>query len=374
MPTRPFLRLVNGPRPEAIGRECRLQPGERVDLGRESHAFGPGGLAEPRISRVHCRVVRLSHGLIVEDLGSRNGTLVQGYPVRRTELEPGDLISLGHTLLQVCEEPIGETPPPPPPEDLVTVSAAMWPARRALRDPVHQHGPTALIGPEGSGRIAFARAQHRLLGRPGQLEILLLAGLSDDRVHHALHGDGTSPDDAALARADGGTLVLPGIDVASPAALQELLHFLRLRHQEPAVGTARPVDVHVVVTSTRDLGAACQAGDLPLELWRMLAPRAVVLPALADRPEDILPLARHLGQRHAGTAVHLGPALATTLARYRWPGGIDELDAVMARIVREQAPSTTLAMPDWGERSLSPEQTDPESTFDPGGLYTAEKP
>lgn len=371
---RPFLRLAQHPHLELAGADCRLQPGERLELGRDSAAFGPGGLADPRISRVHCRVVRLSHGLVLEDLGSRNGTLVNGQPVRRAELEPGDIIGLGHVLVLVCAEPLGEVEPPPPPPGLVTASAAMWPVRRALVDPVHREGPTALVGPSGSGRFALGRTLHELLERTGDLVILPIAGLEDERVRHALHGDGSAPERGALRRAHQGSLFLPGIDAASPAAVQEVLRFLHTGRVEPHTGAAEPVDVKLFVSSSRDLAAAAEAGDLPAELWARLAPRCIVVPSLRERPEDILPLARHLAARHAKAPVQLEPALATQLQLHAWPGNVDELDAIMARIVREQPGSVTLAAPAWVARTLGPDAHDPESTFDPGGIFTAEKP
>jgi pSer/pThr/pTyr-binding forkhead associated (FHA) protein len=95
-----FLRVLRGPR---AGAEVRVTDAEVV-LGRE--AEGPGYLGEdPRLSRRHARLLRAADGgLLVEDLGSLNGTLVNDRPADGAQrLAPGDVVAVGGAALVVLD-------------------------------------------------------------------------------------------------------------------------------------------------------------------------------------------------------------------------------------------------------------------------------
>ena len=78
----------------------RLQPGATRTLGRTSNADFI--LDAALVSRVHCRLcTEPSDQLVVEDLDSTNGTLVNGTRVRRAVLKPGDVLSVGRVDLTV---------------------------------------------------------------------------------------------------------------------------------------------------------------------------------------------------------------------------------------------------------------------------------
>lgn len=78
----------------------RLQPGTVKTLGRTSHADFI--LDAALISRVHCRLrTEPSDRLVVEDLDSTNGTLVNGVRVDRAVLKAGDVLSIGRVDLAV---------------------------------------------------------------------------------------------------------------------------------------------------------------------------------------------------------------------------------------------------------------------------------
>ena len=131
-----FLRVVRGPKESA---EIRVPEAGEVVLGRE--VDGAGYLGEsPEVSRRHARLTRAADGgLMLQDLGSLNGTLVNGErmtSVRR--LEPGDTVRIGDALLAVVDatgrggQPTAyarETPAAP------HVESAAAPARSRLLDP-----------------------------------------------------------------------------------------------------------------------------------------------------------------------------------------------------------------------------------------------
>ena len=68
-------------------------------------------LASERVSREHAVVRRIHCGLEIEDLGSRNGTWVNGTRIRRaTVLQQGDEVQLGEDLLEVVLKPNAQVP------------------------------------------------------------------------------------------------------------------------------------------------------------------------------------------------------------------------------------------------------------------------
>jgi pSer/pThr/pTyr-binding forkhead associated (FHA) protein len=86
----PRLVIMKGPgigRDHAVATECVVGRATDVDFVIE----------DPGASRRHLRVSRAGDGYVVEDLGSRNGTLVNGARVQRQSLTDGDQIRVGGT-------------------------------------------------------------------------------------------------------------------------------------------------------------------------------------------------------------------------------------------------------------------------------------
>ncbi len=61
-------------------------------------------LLDPRISRKHCKIRKVGRSLFLSDLGTKNGTSVNGLSVTEKELKIGDQIKLGGTILKVVDE------------------------------------------------------------------------------------------------------------------------------------------------------------------------------------------------------------------------------------------------------------------------------
>ncbi|MBC7793124.1 MAG: sigma-54-dependent Fis family transcriptional regulator, partial [Clostridia bacterium] len=97
----------------------------------------------------------------------------------------------------------------------------------------------------------------------------------------------------------------------------------------------RSVDVRVIAATNCELSEAVTAGTFREDLYYRLNVVEIRIPALRDRREDILPLARALladaARRMHRPGFRLAPSAAAQLLHYRWPGNVRELGNVMER-------------------------------------------
>ncbi len=93
------LKVLAGP---AVSTEIPI--GNELVIGRSRHGGGSLG-GDPELSRLHARIARTPEGILVlEDLGSTNGTYLNGWRVTAVQqLRVGDQIALGQTLLQIVD-------------------------------------------------------------------------------------------------------------------------------------------------------------------------------------------------------------------------------------------------------------------------------
>ena len=101
----------------------------------------------------------------------------------------------------------------------------------------------------------------------------------------------------------------------------------------------RSLDIRIIVATHVDLAAAARRGIFHADLFDRFARSTLSLPPLRERPDDILPLARHfagrLARRH-GEVLRLTTDAEEQLRRYAWPGNVRELSDVIERAARRR--------------------------------------
>jgi DNA-binding NtrC family response regulator/predicted ATPase len=203
-----------------------------------------------------------------------------------------------------------------------------------------------LLGETGVGKSLVARVLHRAGPRAnGPFVDVNCAAIPDHLLEAELFGyergaftDAKHAKPGLLQAASGGTLFLDEIGLLPAESQAKLLTVLeegRVRRLGATRG--EPVDVSIVAATSEDLESAARKRAFRSDLYHRLAVITVRLPALRERPEDILPLAeRFLREASAGTArppkTLTADARATLLA-YDWPGNIRELRNVITRAV-----------------------------------------
>ncbi len=138
--------------------------------------------------------------------------------------------------------------------------------------------------------------------------------------------------------AHGGTLFLDEIAEIAPTLQAKLLRFLQDKQFERVGETqTRRADVRVVSATNRNLETDVEAGRFREDLLYRLNVIEVTVPALRERREDIVPLARHFVAFFARQArrpvPEVSPEAEAALLRYDWPGNVRELRNAMERAV-----------------------------------------
>lgn len=215
----------------------------------------------------------------------------------------------------------------------------------AMAARVARHDLSVLVlGESGTGKELMARAIHYASPRAaGPFVVENCAAIPDTLLESELFGHkrgaftGAVDDHVGLfQRAHGGTVFLDEIGETSPAFQVRLLRVLQEGELRP-VGSTRaiPVDVRVIAATHRPLAEDVRAARFREDLYYRIAGVTLAMPALRERPGDIVPIAQAL---LADVATDLGlpvPALdadtRAVLVGYPWPGNIRELRNEIAR-------------------------------------------
>ncbi|QDQ28662.1 sigma-54-dependent Fis family transcriptional regulator [Chitinimonas arctica] len=201
-----------------------------------------------------------------------------------------------------------------------------------------------ITGESGTGKEVLARYIHRHSARAsGPFIAINCAAIPEQLLESTLFGHEKGAFTGAanqhigkFEQADGGTLLLDEIS-EMPLELQaKLLRVLQEREVE-RVGGRKPIsiDIRVLSTSNRDMPAEVEEGRFREDLYYRLNVFPLMLPALRERPDDIVSLARTMLTRHSASGKRrvptISPAAAAVLTAHRWEGNIRELENVMQR-------------------------------------------
>ena len=231
---------------------------------------------------------------------------------------------------------------------------------------VAQHDlPVLMLGESGTGKELLA--QQIVLSSPRARRpfircncAALPAALAEAELFGHTHGAFTGAHHSRrgfFGEADRGTLLLDEVGELPLDVQAKLLRVLQNGEIQVLGGRRsgeRPsrVDVRIIASTNRDLGAAVAAGTFRADLLYRLNVVVLHLPPLRERVEDIAPLAREFaaayGRRLGVGPVSITPALTAHLEGEPWPGNVRELENTIARMVA-LGPSAVLDLPDWDQ-------------------------
>jgi DNA-binding NtrC family response regulator len=295
-------------------------------------------LSDRAASVRHCRLEPSADGLLLRDLGSSNGTFVNGVRVDRALLASGTSIRVGRTEVRVLERDadgrVRGT-------ELIAESACMLAVLAEAERAAQLPWPALIVGESGSGKEGIAELLHGHGPRKGRPFVALNAGgVPAELVESELFGHERGAFTGAsgtrrgvFEQAEGGTLFLDEIGELPLALQARLLRVLETGEVRRVGGeSARRVDVRVVCATHRDLRAMVAAGEFRQDLYFRIARIVLELPPLRARPDDLHALVRHVLRELEpilGGRELTEPAMAL-LRAYPWPGNVRELRNVLS--------------------------------------------
>jgi DNA-binding NtrC family response regulator len=336
-------------------------------------------LADRRMSSAHVRITRVSyHSFAIEDLGSKNGTSLNGTLInQRVLLGDGDVIEAGATFLlfraaalSSDAEPIDVTSQAltPPAPGMATLHSGLAHSFSQLARVAAVDGAICILGATGTGKEVIARAVHQLSRRPGPFVPVNCGALPGGLVESELYGhkrgafSGADKDRIGMVQsANGGTLFLDEVGDLPLASQASLLRFLQQREVTPLGGRKpEPVDVRVISATNQDIPALVEKGKFRADLWARLSGFVTRLPALRARREDLGLLLASLCDKLAPermSELALERPSARALMAHTWPLNVRELENVV-RTSLALSPTAELVLRDLAE---------PQAAGGPGG-------
>jgi DNA-binding NtrC family response regulator len=325
------------------------------------------------VSRQHARIEKDGPVWMIRDLGSKNGTFVNG---RRRELAPlslQDTVRAGDWVGVLCSMPRSELTSQRFFQELlpgVTLSAPTLAALSNLAALSAENIPVIVQGETGSGKEVLARAIHQHSGRRGPLIAINCAAIPDGIAEAELFGYKKGAFTGALeasrgriAAANQGTLFLDEIVELSPAIQSKLLRVLEECAVTP-LGTTEsvPVDFRLIAASQEALEKLVQSGDFRADLYARLNGAELRLPALRERRQEVYRLLREALQQALGWLPPFHPTAVERLCLYAWPYNVREL-CQLARLLSISG-KAAFCLEDLPQRLLEPELPDglPPST------------
>ncbi|MEC3890653.1 sigma-54-dependent transcriptional regulator [Xanthomonas campestris] len=208
---------------------------------------------------------------------------------------------------------------------------------------MHTDSPILILGETGTGKSLLAKWLHHHGMRADEAFVdLNCAGLSPDFLETELFGHekgaftgATASKQGMLEIADGGTVFLDEIGDVDPRVQPKLLKVLEeKRFRRLGAVREREVDIRLIAATHHDLASKVKEGTFRSDLYFRISSIPLTMPALRDRKEDIVPLARRLLARSLADpsrTPQLTDDAALALREYAWPGNIRELRNVLER-------------------------------------------
>src|SRR5262245_23368974 len=346
------LTVIEGP-----DRELSIDGGE-AELAIGTAAANAMILSDTAVSRHHIAITPTPRGHLVRDLGSTNGTAINGVAIERAFLAPGAVVAIGQSRLRF--DAIGGE------ERAALSSDARWGralgASEAMRrifavlPRLADSDATILLeGETGTGKGLLAEAIHEASPRAsGPLIVLDCGSIPPTLIESELFGHerGAFTGAAALRiggfeAARGGTVFLDEVGELPLDMQPKLLRALEDRVVK-RLGGNEPVrlDIRIIAATNRDLRSEINQGRFRSDLYYRLNTFRLRIPPLRERRDDIPLLVAHFYRQLSPTGESPPADLIADLARHDWPGNVRELRAAVERAVLLGDPEVWRALSD----------------------------
>jgi transcriptional regulator with GAF, ATPase, and Fis domain len=301
-------------------------------------------LDDDTVSRHHCELTRANDGVHVRDLGSTNGTRVQGARVSEAIVQPGAVLRVGE--IEIALRPAVRNVEVMPSDKkwfgaAIGTSLAMRSIFGVLERIAHTDATVLLEGETGTGKDVLARAiWTESAHAQGPFVVVDCGALSYALLESELFGHERGSFTGAVAArqgafelADGGTVFLDEIGELPLDVQPKLLRVLEAKEFRRVGGNKTlKANVRLIAATKRNLQREVQGGKFREDLYFRLAVVPITVPPLRARREDIPPLVRHI-LKACGAALSVSDETMQVLMAHDWPGNVRELRNVLERTV-----------------------------------------
>jgi transcriptional regulator with GAF, ATPase, and Fis domain len=301
-------------------------------------------LADDTVSRHHCELSWARDGIHVHDLGSTNGTKVQGARVTEAVASPGSVLKVGEVeIILRASVRSAEVLPSDKTRfgDALGKSLSMRTIFAVLERIAPTDATVLFEGETGTGKDVLARATWtQSLRASGPFVVVDCGAVSYSLLESELFGHERGAFTGAVASrqgafelSDGGTLFLDEIGELPLDVQPKLLRALETREFRRVGGNRTlKTDVRVIVATKRNLEKEVQGGRFREDLYFRLAVVPITVAPLRSRREDI-PLLVEAMLATAGHGLSVSQETMNALSAHDWPGNVRELRNVLDRAV-----------------------------------------
>ena len=226
--------------------------------------------------------------------------------------------------------------------DLIGMSSGMMQLRQVIERVAPTNSRIMIIGPSGAGKELVARAIHTHSARKtGPFVAVNAAAITPERMEIELFGtesNGGERKVGALEEAHRGILYIDEVADMPRETQNKIMRVLVDQQFERVGGTKRvKVDVRIISSTAQNLEGMIAEGRFREDLYHRLAVVPVMVPALAERREDISYLAEHFMNQFAKQAGirprRLGNDALAVLQAHNWPGNVRQLRNNIERLM-----------------------------------------
>lgn len=309
------------------------------------------------LSREHFRLTPVDEAAMgvgpwdLQDLDTRNGTWLNGKPIKSATAQVGDVIRAGATVMVLAPGVLDD-------DDMGFAGRSVQASelRRMVTQVARSERPLHITGESGAGKEVLAEAIHRASGRKGEFLAVNSASLVHNLAESQLFGhckgafSGADKDSAgAFDAATGGTLLLDEIGELDLGLQAKLLRVVECGEVH-RLGDPRPhpVDVRLITATHRNLQRQVQQGQFREDLYWRIAHTVLQVPPLRERRMDIVPIvdrvltAAGVPKLHdialvQGRAAWQAAEVTERYLTYNWPGNVRELRDEVTRLAESMA-------------------------------------
>lgn len=313
-----------------------------VRIGRSDAA--ESHINDKSASRDHAVLRTEGEVTVLSDLGSANGTYVNGQRVEQVVVVSGDVVRIGGHVGVFCLETPSRIA-----LGFREVAPGLWGSEGLVQalgavDRVAEFGlPITIVAEAGAGKLTTAEALHCLSRRKGPLSALKCSTLTPAEAGGELFGTGkdahSGPLGGYVGRSKRGTLFLDQIDELPSDTQSRLVRLLNEEARRPP-GAPEAADggTQLIAALSEHPDDLVKTGRLRQDLALRLSSWTICLPPLRERREDIVPLFFHFLRQEVrrrgldGSGPVCSPRLLERISLYDWPGNVAELLLVTKRL------------------------------------------